>query len=305
MTYQIQYIDRLTKKIQKEQVYGKFFLELLYSSRWISHVMAFLFLPLVAKNAIASKLYGLFQKSSFSRHKIKPFIEKFDVDASEFRDPIDSFRSFNDFFIRHLNATCRPIAQGEHVAVLPADARYLFFQDLQKVDGIVVKGETFSLVELLQSEELAQKYANGSMAIARLCPTDYHRFHFPCACMPGEARLINGPLYSVNPIALKKNIHILSHNKRVVTPLQTKQFGTVLYIEVGATYVGSIIQTFSKGEQVVKGDEKGYFSFGGSCIILLFEPKRIEFDADLLDASAKGLEVKALFGQSMGTAFID
>lgn len=300
MNNDIHYIDRASQQVEKEQVYGRFFLELLYSKRWISHIMSMLFLPLVAKNAFASHLYGLFQKSRFSRCKVRPFIEKFGVDASEFKDPVESFKSFNDFFVRKLKPEARPIAQGADVAVLPADARYWFFQDLHRNDGIVVKGETFSLTDLLQSVPLAEKYARGSMAIARLCPTDYHRFHFPCNCVPVQPQLINGPLYSVNPIALKRNIHILSENKRVVTRLKSENFGTILYIEIGATYVGSIVQTFTPDQAVYKGDEKGYFSFGGSCLILLFEPGRIQFDPDLLAATSRGLEIKALFGQSMG-----
>ena len=138
--------------------------------------------------------------------------------------------------------------------------------------------------------------------IARLCPTDYHRFHFSFNCIPDAPRLINGPLYSVNPIALKRNIQILSENKRVITVLNTKNFGSVLSVEVGATYVGSINQTFAPREHYAKGDEKGYFSFGGSTLVLLFEPGRIQFDQDLIDASKRKIEVRGLFGQSLGRA---
>ena len=104
----------------------------------------------------------------------------------------------------------------------------------------------------------------------------------------------------MNPLALRKKIEILSQNKREITELQTSNFGKVLFIEVGATFVGSIHHTFSPNEAYAKGDEKGYFSFGGSSLILLFEPGRIQFDQDLIEASAGKLEVKALMGQSLG-----
>ncbi len=120
--------------------------------------------------------------------------------------------------------------------------------------------------------------------------------------MPEEPQEIPGPLYSVNPIALKTDINILSRNKRMITPLHTKNFGAVLYIEVGATNVGSIHQTFIHGEPYAKGDEKGYFSFGGSCIILLFEPYHIQLDQDLIDASCRKSEILGRFGQSLGRA---
>lgn len=184
--------------------------------------------------------------------------------------------------------------------ILPADARYLVFPHLKTTETFWVKGQKLSLEQLLQSAPLARRYEEGSMVIARLCPVDYHRFHFPCDCIPQEPQEINGPLFSVNPIALRRNLSILAENKRVVTSLKTTHFGEILFIEIGATYVGTIHQTYTPGTPCLKGDEKGYFSFGGSSLILLFEPRTIQFDQDLLDYSAKTIEVRALLGQSLG-----
>lgn len=299
---EIRYIDRLTKKEEVEKIYGKVFIEMLYGTGLFSRLAAFLFLPLVSRIAFFSQLYGFFQKTEHSKRKIKPFIEGFHVDESEFLEPVDSFRSFNDFFIRKLKPECRPLAPGNDVAVLPADGRYLVYSNIEHSDGFFVKGKKFSLEELLKSSTLAHKYAQGAMVIARLCPSDYHRFHFPCNCTPEDPKWVTGSLFSVNPIALKKHANILCENKRVITPLHTKNFGTVLYMEIGATYVGTIHQNFVPREPYAKGDEKGYFSFGGSCLILLFEPFRIQFDQDLLDASHRGLEMRGLMGQSLGRA---
>ncbi len=298
----ITYIDRLTKKEGHEKVYGRIFLELLYGEGQLQRCMRFFLLPLFAHVAFLSRLYGVYQKSRLSRFKVKPFIDKFGVDTSEFFDSVDSFGSFNDFFIRKLKPTARPIKPGLDVAVLPADGRYLVFPHLQELDDFWVKGKKFNLAQLLQDTALTERFQDGAMAIARLCPTDYHRYHFPCHCVPGQMRLINGPLYSVNPMALKYNMEILSENKRVITPLATKYFGTVLFIEVGATYVGSIHQTSTPLEPYAKGDEKGYFSFGGSCIILLFEKGRILFDQDLVDNARRKFETRGLLGQSLGRA---
>jgi len=296
------YVDRLTKKDEKERVYGRFFIELLYGHGILSKMISWIVLQPLTRISFFSRLYGFFQSSRLSRSKIRPFIAAFNMNEAEFLEPKESFKSFNDFFIRRLNPESRPIAPGNDVAILPADGRYLFYSNIQKSDGFFVKGQKFSLEALLGDSCWAHKYHQGSMVIARLCPTDYHRFHFPFNCAPERPKLINGPLFSVNPMALKKNVHILAENKRMLTPLQTKNFGTVLYIEVGATYVGSIHQTFAPEEPYAKGDEKGYFSFGGSSIILLFEPFRIDFDHDLLDASNRRMEIRGLFGQSMGRA---
>lgn len=299
---EITILDRKAKKEEKEKVYGQFFIEMLYGNGFLSRLASFFLLPLFARIPFLSWLYGCFQKSPLSKFKIKPFIQTFHIDCSEFSEPVDSFHSFNDFFIRHLKAECRPITNGDDVAILPADARYLVFQDIDKADGFWVKGKKFVLKDLLQDEKLTESYHGGAMVIARLCPIDYHRFHFPCQCTPDAARLINGSLFSVNPTALKRNIKILSENKRMITALKTQNFGEVQYVEIGATYVGSIEQTYIAGEPYGKGEEKGYFSFGGSCLILLFEPDSIVFDQDFIEASSRKIEIRGLLGQSLGRA---
>ncbi len=296
----ITYFDRNTKQYEKEHVYGAVFLHCLYGNGFFCRVLSFFILPLIAKISIFSKFYGWLQKRSSSLHKVRPFIKKFQVDATEFRDPVMSFTSFNDFFIRHLKPQCRPFAVEDNTAILPADARYLVYQNYAECPGIFVKEKTFSLEKLLQSSSLAERYKEGGLLIARLCPVDYHRYHFPCDAKPSQPMLINGPLYSVNPIALKRNIEYLTENKRYITELETKHFGKVLYLEIGATYVGAIHHTSSVDKPVKKGDEKGYFSFGGSCLILLFEPNTIQFDQDLLEQTSKGFEVRGLLGQSLG-----
>lgn len=296
----ITYFDRLTQKEENEKVYGQLFIEILYGKGLLSRLISSIVLPLVARISFLSSIYGAMQKSSLSRRKVKPFIRAFQIDPLEFVEPVEAFRSFNDFFIRKLKKNVRPFAQGDDVLIMPADARYLVFPNISQADGYWVKGKKFSLKELLKNDSLAERFEGGAMAMARLCPVDYHRFHFPCDGVPGTPKLINGPLYSVNPLALKNNIEIISQNKRVITLIETQHFGSILYIEIGATNVGSIHQTFTPGEPCSKGDEKGYFSFGGSCLVLLFEPNRIVFDPDLIDVSSRKMEVRGLLGQSLG-----
>ena len=298
----IVYIDRASGKEHIEKVYGKALIEALYGTSLFSKILSFLFLSILSRSNVISFLWCSFQKSRLSQFKVKPFIQAFNVDPSEFLDPVESFKCFNDFFIRKLKPSCRPIVPGEKKAILPADARYLVYDNIKTVSGFLIKGHKFSLEELLLDSHLAQKYTSGSMVIARLAPVDYHRFHFPIDCTPSKPQLISGRLYSVNPTALKKDINILTRNKRMITTLSSKTFGDVLYIEVGATNVGSIHQTFSPKKWQSKGDEKGYFSFGGSCLIILFEPSKIKFDQDLLDASSRKIEVLGKLGQSLGTA---
>ncbi|MEX0961620.1 MAG: archaetidylserine decarboxylase [Simkaniaceae bacterium] len=294
---QIYVLNRQTGLIEEEKVYGEAFLKFLYNKP--SRIKLF---SLITK-PFFSKFYGWVQKKHFTKRKIQPFIEKYEVDSSEFYDLIHSFHSFNEFFIRKLKKKARPLASSP--LVMPADGRYLFYQKIESRDSIEVKGQKFSLAELLQDRKEAERYQGGSMIIARLCPTDYHRFHFPCSGFVGKPRLINGPLFSVNPLALNQKISYLSENKRYITPIQNSEIGRVLYVEVGATFVGSVHQTYPFETEQKKGAEKGYFEFGGSCLILLFEPDRIIMDEDLRSASAKGLEVKAQMGESLARCKLD
>ncbi len=298
----ILYIDRKTGHKLTEKVYKEQGLNLLYGDSWLSCLVSPWLLPLLTRWPLFSKFYGYLQKRSASIKQIQPFIKAFNVDPSEFLAPISHFRSFNDFFIRKLKPDARQIEKDPVVAIIPADGRYYFFENIAKSPGFVVKGEKFDLNSLLGNEHLAEEYHDGSMVMARLCPSDYHRFHFPCTCIPGQTHLINGYLYSVNPVAIKQNIHIFTQNKRTLCKLETKAFGKILYLEVGATNVGSIRETYSPFQKQVKGAEKGYFEFGGSSLILLFAKNTIHFDQDLLKATEEGFEIRCLLGQSMGHA---
>jgi phosphatidylserine decarboxylase len=298
----IHYIDRVSKKRCIEQVYGARFLHLLYGQGILSKMIGAPISHALARLPFVSKWYGKLQRNPASAKKIAPFIKTFNVDSSEFAEPISTFDSFNDFFIRHLKPEARPIEANPLTAIIPADGRYLFYPRIDLADGFVVKGQKFDLMELLQDEKLAAQYDQGAMVLARLCPTDYHRYHFPCDATPGASHLINGWLYSVNPLAIKNNVRIFTENKRTLCVLDSQHFGKVLFLEVGATFVGAIHQTYTPFEPQKKGAEKGYFSFGGSSLILLFPPNTIQFEHDLLIGSASHTEIKCLMGQPMGQA---
>lgn len=293
------YIDRESGKTVQEKIYGQKALQGLYGNKPSFWKLLF---PLVTRFCFFSRFYGWLQRCSWTREKIRPFIQEYGVDEKEFLEKADSFCSFNDFFIRKLRPDARPIATDPKKAIIPADGRYLVYPNIAEVDGFLVKGEKFTLEDLLHDSFLAKEYQNGSMVIARLAPCDYHRFHFPVETVPSAAKLLNGLFFSVNPIALRRNIHIFSQNKRAITHLHSELYGTVLFIEVGATNVASIIQTYSPGLSYQKGEEKGYFSFGGSSLILLFPQGSISFEADLIENTRKGIETLAKMGQPLGTA---
>jgi phosphatidylserine decarboxylase len=233
---------------------------------------------------------------------VLPFIANYNLNVDEFACSPLSFKTFNEFFYRGLKPAARPIAAGNDVAVFAADGRHLGFPDVDAAQGFYVKGMKFTFAELFNDAALAAEFAGGSMVISRLCPVDYHRFHFPVAGKPGAPRILNGALFSVSPIALRKNVGYLVQNKRALTLIDDSRFGRVAMFEVGATCVGTIKNVFAAGQPVAKGEEKGFFTFGGSCVITVFAKGRIRLDDDLVTQSAQQIETYARMGDHMGVA---
>jgi phosphatidylserine decarboxylase len=293
----IRYYDRYSRTVKTELVYGESWLRFAYENP-----AGRFFVWLAARRVWFSKWYGRKMNKRLSAQRILPFITAYNIDVDEFaKSPFD-YKNFNEFFYRALKPEARPIVPEERVAVLPADGRHLAFPNVDTAGGFYVKGMKFGLAELLGDAALAAEFAGGAMLISRLCPVDYHRFHFPVAGVPGEARLINGWLYSVSPVALRRNIRYLVENKRMLTLIQSPVFGPVAMLEVGATNVGSIQQSHIPGRAAVKGAEKGLFAFGGSCVITLFQRDRIRFEPDLVEQSEQCIETYARMGDRLGAA---
>jgi phosphatidylserine decarboxylase len=291
----IEYFNRYTGKVEREDIYGEGFLRWTYGNP-----LGKLSLEGFVKRAIFSKWYGGRMSAPVSRRKVLPFIKTYGLKAEEFADAPESYQSFNEFFYRKLKPGSRPISPDPGAAVFPADGRHLGFQNIEEAEGIFVKGAKFTLEKLCANRELAARYRCGSIVLSRLCPVDYHRYHFPVSGVPEKPVLIPGALYSVNPLALRQNINYLAENKRAYTKIRSAEFGDVLMFEVGATCVGSFEYTFVSGVALHKGDEKGYFKFGGSETITLFEPNRIKLADDLLENSRIGRELYARMGDFMG-----
>lgn len=291
----IQYYNRKTGKYEIEKVAGEKYLEWTYASP-VGRGL----LELLIKKKLFSKLYGAYCDTGRSASKIKSFVEAFEIPMEQSVKKAYEFRSFNDFFTRELKPEARTVDPGVEVIASPGDGRLTAYENIDIDQLVQVKGMDYRLAELIGNESIAKTYQGGVCLILRLCPTDYHRFHFIDSGICGKTVTIPGDYYSVNPIALARIPNLFCRNKREYSLFHSDHFGIVLMMEVGATCVGSIIQTYKPGDPVNKGQEKGYFKFGGSTIVLFFEQNRIQMDLDLLRESSNGHETKVIMGEKIG-----
>jgi len=248
-----------------------------------------------------SNLYGAYNDSGASKHKIEEFVSLLKVDLAECEKDVAEYSSFNDFFARKLKPEARPVVMAEGSVASPGDGRLLVFPEINDTTLSYVKWAPLKLVDLFnKNQSLAERFRGGSCAVLRLCPADYHRFHFPVAGKVGITKTVPGLLHSVSPYALEQGIPVYAMNKRTLCEIESDEFGKVLMMEVGALFVGSIVQTYRAGMHVQRGDEKGYFKFGGSTSILFFEKGAMDFDADIVANAARGLETYVKMGERIG-----
>jgi phosphatidylserine decarboxylase len=294
---EIKYFDRKTGKTETEKVYGDWFIKLLYTSTPGQKMGSLL------TNKYFSKAYGAIQDLPSSSRKVRPFIEKFQIPIDEFEpgtrpslDKRDSYKTFNEFFIRRFKLGKRSFISDPRRMPAFAEARYVGFEAIDEKTVFPVKGNYLKAKDLLSNDHLAKIFEGGPLLIARLCPVDYHRYHYPDNGRLLDNFRIHGLYDSVNPFALKIKNQIFIKNERHVSILQTENFGRLAYIEVGAICVGKIVQTHRWNKPFLRGEEKGYFLFGGSTVVLMGEKGFWKPSSDILTNTQKGIETYLQLG---------
>ena len=292
----IKVYNRKLKKYEIEKVAGGSLLKALYGNP-IGRVG----LELLVKRKFYSHLTGILCDTRISSKNIASFIKNFDIDMSTSSVKEGEFNTFNQFFTRKLTKEARPFQEDPNLLLSPGDGRLKAWENIDMDKVLQVKGQTYSLKELLNDADLARKYQQGTCILLRLAPVDYHRFHFIDDGVCSDSKKINGHYYSVNPIALNSIPKVFCQNKREYSLFSSKNYGDILYMEVGATSVGSIVQTYKVGEPIKRGDEKGYFKFGGSTVILFLEKGLAHIDNEILNQTEMGYETRILAGECIGT----
>ncbi|KAM0398238.1 hypothetical protein ACHAQC_003909 [Fusarium culmorum] len=295
--------DRLTGQINEEKmsVYVRLGIRLLYKGLK-SRDMENKRIRKLLKNLSVKQ--GKKFDDPASKDEIEKFIAFHGLDMSEVLLPLEEFNNFNEFFYRALKPDARPCSapHNPHIIVSPADCRSVVFNSISTATKIWVKGREFNMKRLLGDAypEDVSRFEGGALGIFRLAPQDYHRFHIPVDGVMGKPKTIEGEYYTVNPMAIRSALDVYGENVRVLVPIDSEAHGRVMVICVGAMMVGSTVITRNEGDKVQRAEELGYFKFGGSTILLLFEPGRMVFDDDLVDNGHDALETLVRVGMSVG-----
>ena len=251
--------------------------------------------PLTSRTV--SKICGAFLDSRLSKPLIKGFIKKNGIDLNDYADR--DFACFNGCFTRRILPELRPIDTDENALISPCDARLTVYP-VNRDTVMPIKQSAYSVRSLLKNGELAEKYDGGLCLVFRLCVDDYHRYCYIDSGKKTDNVFIPGKLHTVRPIALEK-VPVFTENCREYTTIESKVFGSITQIEVGAMLVGRIVNHDGACE-TLRGKEKGLFLYGGSTVVVLLEKGKAVIDKKYISASENGTETRVLMGQRIGTS---
>lgn len=281
--------DRKLKETYTEAEVGGRVVTFLYETA----LGRFLLKPLL--NPAFSNFKAARNNTKRSVRKIKPFVEKYHINLDEAEQT--TFQSFNDFFTRRLRPDARPISEAKTTVIAVADSKLMTYS-ISESGVFQIKNRSYTLNELIRDTRVAEQFIGGTCLVFRLAIDDYHRYCYPDAGKKLAARMIPGMLHSVRPLA-HAHARVFSENTRHWQLFETENFGRVLFMEVGALLVGRI---HDHGATVfTKGQEKGYFSYGGSSIVVCYQKNQVKIAEDIAAANREGLEVRVSYGEKVGS----
>jgi phosphatidylserine decarboxylase len=244
-------------------------------------------------------LVAAYQDTRFSARKIQPFVEKHKIDMSGFEP--GPYRTYAEFFERRFRAGARsfPIDAGSMGAF--AEARYFAWDKLLPGQEFPIKGHSLNADQILGSADKARPFEDGPVILARLAPVDYHHLHYPDDGMTIDNHRLGKRLWTVNRNALHNQPDILFRNERNVQILETKNFGRLGFVEIGALSVGRIVQVHPLERPFLRGEQKSIFRFGGSAVVLFGEPGAWRPSEDLLQKTSEGVETFVRLGDEIAS----
>ncbi|SCV73179.1 BQ2448_7104 [Microbotryum intermedium] len=276
-------------------------------------------MPIYVRLGMQALYHGREQAHLLANKKVESFLRAQSIKQGELYDSPEGALPHIQNFVQtySIDTRCllqpRKLKEGERkiekegdesIVSSAADCRLTVFQSIELAKEYWIKGRDFTLANLFQDEDMAKSFEGGEVAIFRLAPADYHRFHSPIKGIVGPTKHIEGQYYTVNPVAVNEDLNVFTENKRDVTLLSIPVEGStpkkVAFVQIGAMLVGSIVQTAAQGDQVARGGELGYFAYGGSTILCVFPPGQVQWDEDLLRNSQQKIETAVKVGEQIG-----
>jgi len=247
-----------------------------------------------------SQFFGLFMDRGVSKRLIPSFIRNNNVCLKDYKKK--EYTSFNDFFTREVKEGCRPISGNTSEVIAPCDGKLTAY--FITADSLFeIKNSVYSVGCLLQDKELADEFIDGQCLIFRLMPEDYHRYCYIDNGRILSQKKIKGVLHTVRPIAYPR-YNIYTQNSREYAVLQTENFGKVIQMEVGALFVGRIVNQVRE-DDFSRGEEKGMFEFGGSTIVMLFQKGQIRVENVIYENTQQNKETIVKMGDGIGEKLVE
>lgn len=242
-----------------------------------------------------SKIGGAYMNSGISKIHIKGFIKNNGIDMSQYEKT--EYKNFNECFTRKILPECRPVCQEEDTFISPCDGRLSAYH-INEESAFKIKNSWYRVEDLIEGSKTAPDYKEGICFVFRLCVDDYHRYGNIDDGEILENRYIKGKLHTVRPIALNR-YPVFVQNSREYTIIDTKHFGKIAQIEVGALMIGKI-KNHQKSGTLKRGTEKGMFLYGGSTIVVLLEKDKVDIPDIYFENTDKDIETKVKWGSRLG-----
>lgn len=222
---------------------------------------------------VSSGLLKQFSQSKWSKPLIPLYIKQFNLNQQEFGEDMKSYTNLHDLFTRQLKQGARPVTGESSSVASPVDGVLEDAGEIRTDKKIVVKGKVYSMEEMVGDALFLEKYLGGKYLVLYLSPSHYHRIHAPISGSVTKRWTLGKKSYPVNKWGMKYGKEPLAKNYRTITELQNEA-GCMTMVKVGAMFINSIVIT-DDSQQLEKGQEFSYFSFG-STVVLLFERDRFQ-----------------------------
>jgi phosphatidylserine decarboxylase precursor len=234
-----------------------------------------------------AKALGEFLDTPASAAGIPSFTARPNYHVDDYVAGPSGWLTFNQFFAREVKPGKRPIAApfDDKVIVSPADSVFAGTWDVDADSKVTAKGVTWPIAKLLEGSPYQDAFKNGIYTHSFLNVDDYHRYHVPVGGEIKEVRKIEGRVYMNVIRKADGSLGIIDgdtyqyNQERGLIIIDSPEVGLVAVLPIGMSFVSSVNLTPEIGARLQKGDEFGFFMFGGSDIVMLFQNKRVVIDA--------------------------